>query len=332
MHGMLPDMPIQNLPQSLQAYEPNWFLSTTVQSTAALVAITSGFLISRLISTLSEKSGHLHRLGELEKRRQITVDAIVVQRRRIQSQTNAWFFDEKLDEVIKSAGTMDAKNLVSDFYASGYDESLTYAYAENMLNITKRAYKDISKIYGIKNPPPTTANELRGAGFQIQGYEEEVIYEKVAEKIASLRNVRGALNSLLVQAPIMDLGNVISSHEIRQHDAQIAKESDLLSSLTFIKAEIEFIESRLPSLTDPKRFIWGFIVLAYFAGIGIFYPLYYMTKNPVLAPANIRMNVYVGFLSGFIILLLYIADEVLKLRFDKFSIRFTAKRLRPKSK
>lgn len=328
-------MPFQYLAQSPQAYEPNWFLSTTVQSTAALVAITSGFLISRLISTLSEKSGHLHRLAELEKRKQITLDAIGLQKRRIQSQVNDWFFNEKVNEIVESSGAIDATKLVSHFYASGYDETLTNDYAELMLRITRRADEELSKVFGIRIPPPTSANELRAVGLQIQGYEEEVIYEKMAEKmaerLAKVSTAERALNSLLVQPPIMNLGNIIPNQDIRRHDAQIAKESDLISSLTFIEGEIELINSRLPSLTDPKHFVWGFIVLAYFAGIGIFYPLYYMTKNPVLAPANIRMSVYGGFFSAFIFLLLYIAYEVLKLRFSKFSFQFITSRLRGKS-
>lgn len=315
---MLPFMLSMTLDQ-LPSYEPNWFLSTIVQSTAALVAIVGGFLISRLISMVSERSSHLHRMAELENRKQITANAIEDQRRKIQSRTNDWFFNEKLEEVIKSSGTIEAGKVASEFYAAGQDESLTLAYAEKMVNITKRAYKDTSKIYGPRNPPPTTADELRATGFQIEGHEEEVIFEKVAERIASMHALVGAFDSLRYGEPNWDLGNIIPNHEIRQHDNQIAKKLDLKASLSFIEAEIALIESKLPSLADPKRLIWGFGVLAYFGGAGILYPLYLMTKNPVEAPISTRTTVFLAFLSGFLLLLLYIANSVRELGNSNFA-------------
>ena len=45
------------LENSIQApYDPNWLLSTTAQSTAALVGIIGGFLLSRVVAIISEKS------------------------------------------------------------------------------------------------------------------------------------------------------------------------------------------------------------------------------------------------------------------------------------
>lgn len=334
--GMLADMPFQNVAQSPQAYDPNWFLSTTVQSTAALVAITSGFLISRLISTLSEKSGHIHRLAELEKRKQITLNEIEHQKRKIQFQVNAWFFDQNVDEIIESSGTIDVDHLVSNFYATGVDRISTKEYAELLLRIAKRAAEELSTVFDSRNPPPTSVHELKEVGFQINGFEEECIYEKMAEKMAEridrISTAEKALRSLFVQAPTLELPYLIPIEDTRRQNEQIAKKSDLISSLAFIEAEIELINSRLPSLTDPKHFIWGFFVLAYFAGIGIFYPLFYMTKNPVLAPANIRFRVYAGFLSAFIVLFLYIANEVLKLRSNKFFVPFISNPFRRNSR
>ena len=42
--------------------DPNWLLSTLAQSTAAVVAIVGGFLVSRLVQLSSEKEG-LRRRG-----------------------------------------------------------------------------------------------------------------------------------------------------------------------------------------------------------------------------------------------------------------------------
>jgi hypothetical protein len=37
--------------------EPNWLLSTTTQSSAALVAIVGGFLLSRVLALAAERNG-----------------------------------------------------------------------------------------------------------------------------------------------------------------------------------------------------------------------------------------------------------------------------------
>ena len=47
--------------------DPNWLLSTTVQSTAALVGIVGGLLISRLVSLSSERAGLMRRLQAVER-------------------------------------------------------------------------------------------------------------------------------------------------------------------------------------------------------------------------------------------------------------------------
>lgn len=45
--------------------DPNWLLSTTAQSAAALVAIIGGFLVSRVITLASNRAHYEHRLNVL---------------------------------------------------------------------------------------------------------------------------------------------------------------------------------------------------------------------------------------------------------------------------
>jgi len=46
--------------------DPNWLLSTVVQSTAAFVAIIAGFIISRLLALAAERDGLEARIRDIE--------------------------------------------------------------------------------------------------------------------------------------------------------------------------------------------------------------------------------------------------------------------------
>jgi hypothetical protein len=50
-----------------------------------------------------------------------------------------------------------------------------------------------------------------------------------------------------------------------------------------ITGEIELLELRLPALAQQRWLIQGFMILAYFSAVGIVYPLFLMTRNPVVA-------------------------------------------------
>ena len=45
--------------------DPNWLLSTTAQSSAALVAIVGGFLLSRILALATERNGLALREAQL---------------------------------------------------------------------------------------------------------------------------------------------------------------------------------------------------------------------------------------------------------------------------
>jgi len=69
---------------------------------------------------------------------------------------------------------------------------------------------------------------------------------------------------------------------------------------------------------QQRWLINGFLILAYFSVIGIVYPLYLMTRNPVVADATARETVLLGFVSGLVALLAFIWSAVSDLKgFEK---------------
>jgi hypothetical protein len=51
--------------------DPDWLLSSTVQSAAVLVAIVGGFLVSRLVTLSAERGANIQRRQERTRLRQI---------------------------------------------------------------------------------------------------------------------------------------------------------------------------------------------------------------------------------------------------------------------
>jgi len=301
-------------------WDPNWFLSTIVQSTAALVAIIGGFLISRLISTVTEKSGYVHRFNELRERKRLTSQAVEEVHQLIQGRTNSWFRDKHLNDYLDRRGIVEIDNDVESFRASGHDKESTKWFAQTLANLIAQAFAEIESAYPNNAMPPEDSAGLRASGMAIPGEFEEEIFENVSLKIRQYRTLTGALNSFRFgSVPI--ISQITPSWVNDQHNAHLEKESDLKSNLRFIDAELELVSSKLSSLRSPESFIWGFTVLTYFGGVGIFYPLFYMTQNPVVANSETRTRVYLAFFSGFIFLLAYIANDVVKLQKNKSLIQ-----------
>jgi hypothetical protein len=81
-----------------------------------------------------------------------------------------------------------------------------------------------------------------------------------------------------------------------------------------ITGEIELLELRLPALAQQRWSIQGFMILAYFSAVGIVYPLFLMSRNPVVATGAQRAMVLLGFASGLLALLAFIWSAVADLK------------------
>ena len=231
------------------SYDPNWLFSTTAQATAALLAIIGGFLISRLISILAEKSQQIQSLAELRNR----------------------------DRVNKFPASI----------------------AQSCI-------------------------EMRADGVRIESPHDEEIFERVAAHISSLRllervdlddelHMRGNERESPVEMT-SESDHASPDFVFERRDAAIKERDRLNEELGVIHGKIELIESHLPAMAQTKRLIQGFMILAYFSLVGIVYPLYLMTRNPVVATASERTYVLMGFISGLLALLVFIWKSVADLQ------------------
>ena len=122
-------------------FDPSLFLSTAAQSTAALVAIIGGFLISRLISTLAEKSQKIQSLGELKNKRRIKDAELGKFQKTVTTSTHKWFREENLASIIENMGNANFTKMVDEFKTIGSERQDIALYANELKSLVTRAYK-----------------------------------------------------------------------------------------------------------------------------------------------------------------------------------------------
>lgn len=306
------------------SFDPNWLLSTTAQATAALVAIIGGFLISRLISIVSEKSEQIQSLAELRNRDRVKDAQLVKFQKTVSARTQKWFLDENLHLILQDKGNTNYTKMVDEFKKSGSDRQDIAQYANSLKVVVTRAFKELNEIYQYPNELPGSSAEMQADGIRIESAHDEEIFEKVAahistERLGTLNNPDEKLHMVAsaVQPPVIDLDESdrdSSDFVHERHDAAIKERDRLNEELGVIHGEIELIESHLPAMAQTKRLVQGFLILSYFSLIGIVYPLYLMTRNPVVASASERTRVLYGFISGLVALLIFIWKSVVDLQ------------------
>jgi cell division protein FtsB len=79
-------------------------ISTTAQSTAALVAIIGGFLVSRLIGLVSEKTQQVQLFDELKSKRRVKDAELKKFNNTVVTGIQKLFREDYLDSILESKG------------------------------------------------------------------------------------------------------------------------------------------------------------------------------------------------------------------------------------
>ena len=311
-------------------FDPNWLLSTTAQAAAALVAIIGGFLVSRLIGLVSEKTQQVQSLAELQSKRRVKDAELEKFNHTVATGIQRWFREDNLDEILEKRGDSNYTKMVDDFDVKGSDRQEVSEYANHLKNTVTRAFKELERVYKAPGSIPDSPTKIRTDGIQIDPGHDEEIFQRVSAHISATRQLILAES----EAQEADISNPENSSPIEatdlsalaptvapvptlvtsRHDAAIRERDRLKEELGVIIGEIELLELRLPEMAQQRWLIAGFAILAYFSAVGIVYPLYLMTRNPVVAGAGERSKVLLGFISGLIALLAFIWSAVADLR------------------
>ncbi len=291
------------------SYEPNWFLSTVAQSTAALIAIIGGFLISRLISLASRRSEAIDRLDNLQNRSRVVESELHTIDEDIEVTIHKWFLSRHLETMSIYKGEVDLEEIAENSNFIGSDPDEMAIFAKWVAETVKKAYQDIQNRFP-NEFPPTQAKDLLTAGLMFEREIESRIYEQVAIDLKESRKTPLEKISSSYRANALIGLSKRSDRIVKLQDERVARRNELSYNLKFLEDEIEFLDLQGHFGNSSKMLGYGFLTLSYFGSAGIIFPLYLMTKNPVLVHAPMRMAVFVGFISGFFALLVFILNAV----------------------
>lgn len=288
--------------------DPDWLLSSTVQSAAVLVAIVGGFLVSRLVTLSSERGAlirRLHHRDELRKIKKSEYDEVHAQRVGV---SRDWFLDHHKDGLLAARGNVDVDSLL-DWIPRGSSDEEMRPFAVQLATTIKNAFSEIENEFpnGI---PPQTSSELRSAGVKIPE-EAETIYENVAEYIEKQRpQQRDTFASSHIVKPYIPTSSIVYERQ----DARISREKDLDREICTLDKEISLLSEELSEFGKPDGIRASISVLLYLTLVGIALPTILMALRPVPDGPLSRALVVAAFISGLGVLIGYLLLRVRSLK------------------
>lgn len=302
--------------------DPNWLYSTTAQSTAALVAIIGGFLVSRVISTATSREVLERHLREVQadiarvtpRFEQVEAELLEDDLEDFLSESQDWIIgaavhgslDDLTTQLLVDAGVDDQGRNAADF-----DTGLTGVIAR--VRDAQAAVTAISD-----DELPRSINAARRMGFEI-GEDDEWIWDGLLQwreqnkPVNQLAGLLGALrsDSLTIPSPVMPfVPSVVQSNWRRDRERDRADLADRLEGLVTRRDEAAGDLDRLrvtSQLTEP---VW---ILVGFAAVGLIYPLALLSLNPVPGAAWARVSVLLAFIAGLGALVRYFVKEIRRL-------------------
>lgn len=285
--------------------DPEWLLSTTAQSAAAMVAIVGGFLVSRVVSLATDRQGVVRRMKELAaKERLVESDLEVLHRARHQYSVES-FRRHMVDAYVKANGMLSPEEALGQYLPPG---SVRAELVDVATELGHRVQQLLAAAHKIDSAGRrVTAAALRSAGHSITGMDEGIV--------EAIQRATGASGSDARQTPPLT-----SPRDERKPDRQerrIEREGELTAELQALKSQRSLLAGELARLSKPAEVWAGLAVLTYFAAVGVVVPLAALASRPVPDSRLFRRSIIALFLSGLVALIAYVFVAIRRLGRDE---------------
>ena len=305
--------------------DPSWLYSTIAQSSAAIVAIVGGFITASVLMLRAEKRSLAHqqadkktRLEALKNEREKLLDSHETMRVEI-------FLKRILDDMREQDELPPLEELIQRYPGWNLDhEILQREYSK----LSKRRLEAMQFIYSYSDKinivEPLTFDEwVTRNKLNISAYDYDMLkdeydrLQKRQRKVLSQerRSAKGVLGILEQPLP-MDLIPHVTPGVTLWDQRELGSIEDRLNNVKYeislLEREVSNLDGRLTSFRDPQDLRWGLCVLAYFAGVGILFPVLVIAKELYF---TIMKQFAIGlFFSGLIAIFGYIVFQINRLR------------------
>jgi hypothetical protein len=268
--------------------DPNWLLNTTATSSAALVAIVGGLLVSRVVALRSDRESLRRRSQELD------------------AQVKA--LGGQLDEVGEQLLRRDAVDFIHEAA-----EELIGSKGDIGLEVLMRHHDPRDRSAGELRPFVEEAAEAVAAAFERK--DPAAMLETPTDRYAVLAN--RIAEELGEEPPDRTTTANGKAFTLKQEEAyrQLLRDQQALGSEKRTR-ELEKgqVDAALAGLADPSGVWAGLTVLLYFAVAGCLVPLAVMAAGPEELGTGLAVVVVALFASGLAALAGYLIVEVRRLQ------------------
>lgn len=297
--------------------DPNALLSTLSQSSAVMVAIIGGFLVSKLVAISSEREALKRQLKSTRQRLKHIQPAYDDAYRYRLENSRATFSDWISDDLVEAGlNEVDYQALTAEHIPRGSSLEEMLPYAIDLHERVKKAYDKISPMLkGEYSDSSLGLDDLKSRGLKITEADES-IFEDVFYKLKSqlpeqpTTNFMGILSKMPNLASTMSLGAIRPawSHEIdaRRLDESIHEEQNLKEQLVAIESDISRLTYDLAKLGRPVGVLPAVWILALLSVVGIVLPVIVMAFEPTELNIALKLILIGSFIIGLFTVLGYI--------------------------
>lgn len=290
--------------------DPNWLYSTIAQSTAALVAIIGGFLVSRVVSLAGTREALQRRCRELESRLAGVEPRLEdVKQRRFEWDADDFLNDAK-DTLLELADQIQERGLTAGHLVStgvddqGRDPS---EFDAMIAEVIARIADAQDAVAGLPSTEwPWTADEMRARGLTVR-QEDEWIWEGLLARRNRDPHRPGVALGLRLDPT---LSRSISGIQIppapgHSYADLRAREEELAATCAALRAEVALVRHDLEQIAATDDLVVALKILGGFAAVGLVLPVSLLALDPVPTSALARLFVVLTFTGGLVMLITY---------------------------
>ena len=279
-------------------------LATLAQSSAAIVAIVGGFLVSRLVALSSEREGIRRQLrAAIDREALAKSEYEPIHHQRLEN-SKSQFYDAVLEKLIEAEGKeADLDALTEEHFGRGSSFEELRPYAEELNTIVTEVCKDVEAKIEPGDDRSLTLEDLQARGLNVdKGLTD--LYEQVVMHYADKLPRSYYLSSSLLSIPYMPPGWV---HEVdaRRLDESIKAEHELRGQLMATENEIQRLKDELYRIGNPVGVVSAIWTLALLSLLGIVFPVVVMATEPRILSPFMKWLLVSSFIIGLIALLSY---------------------------
>lgn len=289
----------------------NGFISTIINSTAALVAIIGGFLVSRVITLSGEKNGILKKIREIDKELDIKNTLYESAKQVVQDEDIDDFVREYAEDILFNNKTVE--DILEEDNSINLGRNVIYSTICRIEKIYEFIIDKINSTDDIYSLPSDFNDFTRDNGIKISEDRSwyELIYDLVLSHIPQQQSSFPYFNLINSVSGFNNFKPILSTQE---YEANVRKVKALEDDIMVLKA-LRSAEDDMINGYGKISGLWGGLAaLIYACVVGIIIPIFLLPyPSNYYDDSATRIVLLILFISELVVIFIYLSFSMYKL-------------------